>query len=77
MNIFESSISNVKRNRDFGMVEARVTLIAKTRPGQPVHPITLRTHVPERGDGPLRDRLVADAALLATQLSRPDHPSAA
>ncbi|WP_108483651.1 hypothetical protein [Oceaniglobus ichthyenteri] len=67
MIILEANISNITRDRDFGMIEARVTLYAKTRTGQPPRPISVHTHVPARG-GNLRARLVADASLMARYL---------
>ncbi|WP_099827070.1 hypothetical protein [Oceaniglobus indicus] len=70
MIVLESIISHVSRNRDFGMIEARVTLFAKTHKGQPPHPVRIRTHVPARGNAPLRQRLVAEATLLAAFLRR-------
>ncbi|WP_226780224.1 hypothetical protein [Oceaniglobus trochenteri] len=70
MIVLETRISNVHRNRDFGMVEARVTLLAKTRTGHPPHLISVHAHVPARGKAPLRDRLVADGKMIAGHLSR-------
>lgn len=68
MIILDSTISQVSRNRDFGRIEARVTFLAKTRAGQPPHPLSVMTNVAVRGAAPLRERLTADAALLATSL---------
>jgi hypothetical protein len=70
MLVLESRISHVARNRDFGMVEACVTLIAKTQAGQPAHPLRLLVHVPVRGHAPLRQRLTAEATGLARAMSR-------
>lgn len=68
MIILESSVSKAIRNRDFGMVEAHVTLFAKTIAGQPPHNVVVRTHVPVRG-GNLRARLIADAIGLARHVT--------
>jgi len=68
MIVIETNISHVTRNRDFGMVEARVTLFAKTKAGQPPHSVIVTTHVPARG-GNLRARLIADAIGLTRHLN--------
>jgi hypothetical protein len=68
MIVLESRISNVTRNRDFGMVEARVTLFAKTIAGQPPHDVVVNTHVPARGPN-LRARLIASAIGLTRHLT--------
>ena len=72
MIILQADISKVRRNRDFGRIEAVVSLVAKVQAGQPPTMIRLRTSVPTRGDLPLRQRLKADAARLA-RFMRP-HP---
>ncbi|WP_102108561.1 hypothetical protein [Oceaniglobus roseus] len=72
MLVLETKISRVRRDRDFGQIEARVTLFAKIQAGRPAHPISVLTHVPARGDRPLRERLIEDAIFLARHLkSRP------
>lgn len=70
MIVLETTISNVHRNRDFGMIEANVTFFAKTQAGQPPHPVRIWTHVPVHGAAPLRDRLIGEAVHLATALGR-------
>jgi len=45
MIVLETVLSHVTHNRDFAMTEARVTLFAKTRTGQPPHRISVRTEV--------------------------------
>ena len=61
--ILDAQIDRVHRDRDFGRVEARIGFVVK-EPHQPVRLICVSTNVPARGDAPLRDRLVADAAIL-------------
>lgn len=61
--ILNAQIDRVHRDRDFGRVEARISFVVK-EPHQPVRLIRLSTNVPARDDAPLRDRLVADAAIL-------------
>lgn len=68
MMILDAKISRVTRDRDFGMIEARVTLLAKTQTGQPARPITVLTHAPARA-ADLRARLIADATHLAGYLT--------
>ncbi|MBJ3761382.1 hypothetical protein ILP92_01270 [Maribius pontilimi] len=67
MIVLDSKIGDVHRDRDFGRVEANVTLWIK-RPGQPVRPATIRTNVPVRGHDPLRLRLIQDAARLVDRI---------
>ncbi|KAF0674516.1 hypothetical protein [Profundibacterium mesophilum] len=63
MIVLDATISNVSYARDFGRIEAKVTLIVKTA-HQPVRAIGIRTNVLARGDAPLRTRLLEDAAIL-------------
>ena len=69
MMILDSEITHVHRDRDFGRVEALVTLFVKQR-GQPVRPLRIRTHMAPQSEGSLRQRLVADAARLAEHVVR-------
>lgn len=70
--ILEAQIDRVHRDRDFGRVEARIGFVVK-EPHQPVRLIRLTTNVPARDDAPLRDRIVADAAILMkARLSSPE-----
>lgn len=65
MLIFDSKIDRVHRSREFGQIEARITFLAKTAAGRPPQSMRIATHVPIRGNGPLRDRLMRDAMRLA------------
>ena len=64
MIVLDAEFNNVRRDRDFGRVEAKVTLYIK-RAGQAVRPVTVRTNVMARGAESLRVRLLQDAAGLA------------
>jgi hypothetical protein len=66
MIVLESAISHVRRNRDFGVVEARVTLLAKTHRGHPPHRVSILTHAFPKGNDTLRKRLIDDAIRTAT-----------
>ncbi|RVV98202.1 hypothetical protein EKE94_12225 [Mesobaculum littorinae] len=68
MIIFDSSISNVSHDRDFGRIEATVTFVAKVAQGQPTRMVRIRTNVPTSGGASLRERLTKDAAVLARRL---------
>jgi hypothetical protein len=70
MIVLQSTIDRVHRDRDFGRVEATVTLVAKTQTGQPPRLVRIRTSVPARGVVPLRERLIQDAVRLARHLPR-------
>lgn len=61
--ILDVQIDRVRRDRDFGRVEARIGFVVK-EPHQPVRLIRVSTNVPARGGRPLRHRLVADAEVL-------------
>lgn len=63
MIVLDGTISNVSYARDFGRIEAKVTLIVKTAQ-QPVRAVSIRTNVLARADEPLRHRLLQDAAIL-------------
>lgn len=67
MRIIDAVVNNARRCRDFGRVEARVTLTFEPYPGAPAQTRTVLTsvapHDPKGRD--LRTRLVADAAQLA------------
>ena len=67
--ILDTRIDRVHRDRDFGRVEARIGFLIK-EPHRPIRLIHVLTNVPARGGKPLRERLVADAALLM-QARRP------
>ena len=69
MLVVDAEMKNVRRNRDFGRVEALVTLFVKQR-GQPIRPLRIRTNVADHGSEPLRARLLADAARLARHFDR-------
>lgn len=73
MLVLESKISKASYARDFGRVEARVSLLVKTRQGEVPHWIHLRTSQPRHGRGPLRQRLTEDAVRLARQMQRFGH----
>lgn len=77
MMLLDASITNVARNREFSMIEARVTFLAKQHSGQPPGPVSILTHVPLRGTIPLRDRLIADAARLLRARTVPQMQSVA
>lgn len=72
MRIIDAIVNEARRCRDFGRVEARVTLTYEPYPGAPALTRTLLTsvapHDPKGRD--LRTRLVADAVRLA-RLSAP------
>lgn len=67
MRIIDAIVNEARRCRDFGRVEARVTLTYEPYPGAPAMTRTLLTsvapHDPKGRD--LRTRLIADAVLLA------------
>ena len=67
MRIIDAVVNEARRCRDFGRVEARVTLIYEPYPGAPAQTRTILTsvapHDPKGRD--LRTRLVADAAQIA------------
>ena len=72
----DADIDAVSRDRDFGRVEATVTLYVK-QPGAPLRPVRIRTNVTDRGATPLRARLVSDAATLAEHfMAQPAHVGA-
>ncbi|WP_139250790.1 hypothetical protein [Palleronia salina] len=71
MVILDADLSRVRRDRDFGRIEALVSLWVKES-GRPVRPIRLTTNVPIRGNGPIRARLIQDAAALASSGLAPD-----
>ncbi|EKE44925.1 hypothetical protein OCGS_0960 [Oceaniovalibus guishaninsula JLT2003] len=77
MIVLDADFAHVHRDRDFGVIEADVTLLLKWA-GQPVRPVTIHTHA---GPGPdLRSRLVRDAARLAESFHarhKPQHHRAA
>lgn len=76
--VLDAQIDRVHRDRDFGRVEARIGFVVK-EPHQPVRLIRVSSNVPARGITPLRERLVADAAILmqARRLPVGAHPRAA
>jgi hypothetical protein len=67
MIVIDATFSDVTRSRDYGRVEAIVSLLVKTV-GRPVRNVSVRTSVSDRGDAPLRHRLIRDAARLALRL---------
>ncbi|QFU09958.1 hypothetical protein PARPLA_00479 [Rhodobacteraceae bacterium THAF1] len=60
----DADIDAVSRDRDFGRIEATVTLYVKQQ-GSPLRPYRVRTNVNDKGAAPLRARLIADATMLA------------
>lgn len=64
MIVLDAAFENVRRDRDFGRVEASVTLFIK-RAGEAVRPVRVRTNVMDRGEQSLRVRLLENAASLA------------
>lgn len=64
MIVLDAAFENVRRDRDFGRVEANVTLFIK-RAGEAVRPVRVRTNVMDRGEQSLRVRLLENAASLA------------
>lgn len=71
MIVLDAAFENVRRDRDFGRVEAAVTLFIK-RAGQAVRPVRVRTNVADRGTDPLRVRLLENAASLAEYVMNRD-----
>lgn len=72
MLVLESKVGNAVYAPDFGRVEAQVSLLIKTRAGQPPHWIQVRTSqpkiAPDGGSDDIADRLVADAVRLAQRM---------
>lgn len=64
MIVLDAAFDNVRRDRDFGRVEANVTLYIK-RAGEAARPVRVRTNVMDRGEQTLRVRLLENAAGLA------------
>jgi len=65
MLVLEAEVSQQSYEVDYDRVEASVSLIVKTRMGQPAHRMRVRTNQPLRGDRPLEERLIEDAIVLA------------
>ena len=74
MRIIEATVTDACRRRDFGRVEARVTLSYQAFPGEPIETRTFLTSAP--ADDPkgrdLRTRLVTDAVRLARLAAAPE-----
>ncbi|MEI4485558.1 hypothetical protein V8J36_05100 [Frigidibacter sp. MR17.14] len=64
MRVLSAKVTHARRLRDFGRVEALVTLLVKAD-GRPV-PFETRvlTSAPVHGPGALRDRLIGSARML-------------
>jgi hypothetical protein len=80
MRILSARISRAHYLRDFGTVEARVTLLVKGDDRPVPYEVQLLTACAARANGaaPLRDRLIASAKLLhAAGLPRRRHAQAA
>ncbi|KKM13555.1 hypothetical protein LCGC14_1715070 [marine sediment metagenome] len=61
MIVLDAKFTDVHYARDFGQVEAMVTLFIKMA-HQPARPMSIYTNVAARGAEPLRLRLLQDAA---------------
>ena len=66
MQIIDATVTNARRLRDWGRVEARATLTYRVHPGGPVETRRVLISAPEgyRRGGGLRPCLVADAVRL-------------
>ncbi|WP_375260595.1 hypothetical protein [Palleronia sp.] len=73
MIVLDAAFENVRRDRDFGRVEAHVTLFIK-RAGQAVRPVRVRTNVMDRGEQSVRVRLLENAASLAEYVMGSETP---
>ncbi|SFG88072.1 hypothetical protein SAMN04488020_104278 [Palleronia marisminoris] len=71
MIVLDAAFDHVRRDRDFGRVEAYVTLLIK-RAGEAARPVRVRTNVTDRGTQTLRVRLLENAASLADYVMRRD-----
>ena len=69
MIVLDAAFDTVRRDRDFGRVEANVTLFIK-RAGEAIRPVRVRTNVMDRGEQTLRVRLLENAASLAEYVVR-------
>ena len=72
MKILESHIHRVSRDRDFGRVEAIVSVNMQYHPHLPPRLETVLASVPARGVSRLRTRLVEEARRVAVLLHRSD-----
>lgn len=73
MIVLDAAFDHVHRDRDFGRVEANVTLFIK-RAGEAIRPVRVRTNVMERGEQTLRVRLLENAASLAEYVMSREAP---
>lgn len=79
MKILNAAVRRARRDRDFGRVEAEVTVLLRDTPHSPPRVETIRTSVPAkspRSDLSLRERLIEDATSLvvlfnSTQRKKP------
>ncbi|MBT0957991.1 hypothetical protein IV417_11365 [Alphaproteobacteria bacterium KMM 3653] len=74
MRILEQTIHNAHYNRDFGRVEARVSMVVKGRPGTAIHSQSVLVSVPARAsesDKSLRERLLIEAEQTLEMLAPP------
>ncbi|WP_235829905.1 hypothetical protein [Frigidibacter oleivorans] len=76
MRILSSEITHARRLRDFGCVEAVVTLLVKSEGRVVPHEVRVLTSVPLHGATPLRDRLLTSATQLHALRQR-QRPAAA
>lgn len=70
MRILSSEITHARRLRDFGCIEAVVTLLVKTEGRIVPHEVRVLTSVPVHGPAPLRDRLLTSATQLHAMRQR-------
>ncbi len=76
--IIRCSVNKVRHDRDFGRIEAWVTLMTRSGPTRPAHVERVLANVParDRSDGrPLRTRLIEDAARTARLLEARNAPA--
>lgn len=72
MEIRKAIFHRVQRDRDFGRIEAVVTLRMQYHPALPTITETVLASVPARSGQDLRDRLIKEASRVATLLRRPN-----
>jgi len=77
MEIRKAIFHRVQRDRDFGRVEAVVTLRMQYHPALPVVTETVLASVPARRTHGLRSKLIDEASRVATLLRRSDTQSLA
>lgn len=75
MDIVKADITQVQRDRDFGRVEAWVTLDMRYHPALPVRHERVLASIPAHGNGKLRTRLIDEAKRVAILFHRTDRKS--